>query len=97
MGVSYYAEMGEGAYYQVACLSGPAKGDDPWATIFLELAHSMKDCIGLVADVAERSRAERTDDLGQLYSLWLKTRSPHAARRLAELGVLATAPETEQG
>ncbi|MCB9745914.1 MAG: hypothetical protein H6740_25290 [Alphaproteobacteria bacterium] len=99
VGPAYYEAMGESAYYQVATmgLSGAAvaRSADPWTGVFLELARRMGDCIGLFQDISERDRAEGTQDVVRLYELWLESRSPHAARRLSELGVLAVAPEEE--
>ncbi|MCB9794375.1 MAG: hypothetical protein H6741_16800 [Alphaproteobacteria bacterium] len=99
VGSGYYEAMGESAYYQVASMSvggGVSAGrDDPWTAVFLELARRMRDCVGLLSDISERDRAEGTQDLVRLYELWLSTRSPHAARRLSELGVLAVQPDEQ--
>lgn len=100
VGVRYYVEMGEAAYYQVADLgqTGPfaTSARDPWQATFLELAHRFRACLGLLADIAERDVAEGTQDVMRVYERWLETRSEHAARRLAELGMLSLEPGAEQ-
>lgn len=96
VGVRYYTEMGEAAYFQVADLGHPGlpapNHRDPWQATFLELASRFRECLSLLADIAERDQTEGTHDVLRVYERWLETRSVHAARRLAELGVLALEP-----
>lgn len=97
VGVRYYTEMGEAAYFAVADL-GPtghlaAGHADPWQATFLELAHRFRECLALLSEIAERDQAEGTHDIVRIYERWLETRSVYAARRLAELGVLALDPD----
>ncbi|MCB9761888.1 MAG: hypothetical protein H6739_18815 [Alphaproteobacteria bacterium] len=95
VGVRYYTDMGEAAYARVADLSRSDARDDPWFQVFIELSRRFPECLTLLADVADRDRAEGTHDIVDLYARWLETRSPHAARRLSELGVLAALPAPE--
>mgnify|MGYP000262085315 CR=1 FL=1 len=43
--------------------------------------------VSVLSEVADHDRQERDQDLLRLYELWLTTRSPHAAKRLARLGL----------
>ena len=93
VGRRYYADMGGAAYARVVDLStsGPiskAAEIDPWIRAFIELGLRFDDCVALLSDIADRDRAEGTDDLRQLFQEWQRTGSEHAARRLAELGSL---------
>lgn len=89
VGVDYYRSMGGAAYGRVASLGGPL------AQMFHELAQRFEDCLRLLGDVAEAARAANTRDLIALYERWLANPTPHATRRLAQLGMLDTqgAPE----
>ena len=94
VGLDYYADMGGSAYGQVATVGGGwVVQDDPWRVLFLELAEQFRDCLDLLAEVAEHNLAEGTDDVLALYERWLQTRSPSIERRLRELGMLTDAEE----
>ena len=90
--LDYYADMGGAAYRRVALLGHSGSQRDPWTEIFEELAQRFHDCLVLVSDVADQNRAAGCRNLVELYDHWLRTRSPNAAQRLSELGVLATEP-----
>ena len=92
VGVEYYADMGGAAYNQVAVLGQVGRQEDPWTLLFRELARRFRDCLQVVRDVADQNRSAGCQDLVALYEHWLKTRSNNAARRLGELGVLASEP-----
>lgn len=93
VGLDYYADMGGTAYGQVASLGGGwVVRDDPWMRMFQELAEQFRDCLVLLAEVAERNGADGCDDVVALYERWLTRRSEVLARRLKELGVLSLEP-----
>jgi hypothetical protein len=85
VGLRYYTDMGGSAYHQVAGIT--SRGGAALAGMFQELAHRFEDCVSLIAEVADRDRQDSDQDLLRLYELWLTTRSPHAAKRLARLGL----------
>ncbi|MFT5583453.1 MAG: hypothetical protein ACI9VR_001031 [Cognaticolwellia sp.] len=87
VGLEYYRSMGGAAYGQVANLGG---AKDPFSQMFEELARRFQDCVLLLSDVANAAKVASTADLMALYEEWLKTRSRHAERRLAELGMIQT-------
>jgi hypothetical protein len=90
VGLAYYRSMGGAAYGQVANLGGTK---DPFSEMFAELARRFQDCVLLLTDVANAARAASTADLMSLYEEWLRTRSRHAERRLAELGMIQTSAD----
>ena len=106
VGVSYYLEMGSMAYHRLSRMltgregqligEGGHKGLD---AIFDELAQRYAVCSEILQDVRARLRSQSTDtsDLAVLglYEEWLRTGSPHVARRLQELGIFAS--ESEMG
>ena len=90
VGLDYYRSMGGAAYGQVANLTGAR---DPLSQMFAELAKRFQDCLLLLSDVSNAARAASTGDLMALYEEWLRTRSRHAERRLAELGMIQTSAD----
>ncbi len=90
VGLDYYRSMGGAAYGQVANL-GQAK--DPFSQMFAELAKRFQDCVLLLSDVANAAKVASAADLVGLYEEWLRTRSRHAERRLAELGMFQTSAD----
>lgn len=90
VGLDYYRAMGGAAYGQVANLGG---AKDPFSQMFTELAKRFKDCLLLLADVSGAAKAAGTSDLMALYEEWMRTRSRHAERRLAELGMIQTSAD----
>jgi len=87
VGLSYYTDMGGAAYHQVAGIT-EKRGGEAMAEMFRELARRFEDCVSVLSEVADGDRPESDADLLRLYELWLTTRSPHAERRLARLGLL---------
>lgn len=87
VGLSYYTDMGGAAYHQVAGFT-ERRGGEELSEMFRELARRFEDCVSVLAEVADAERPESDQDLLRLYELWLTTRSPHAERRLARLGLL---------
>jgi len=87
VGLSYYTDMGGAAYHRVAGIT-EQRGGQAMAGMFRELARRFEDCVSLLAEVSDGDRPESDEDLLRLYELWLTTRSPHAERRLARLGLI---------
>lgn len=90
VGLDYYQSMGGAAYGQVASLGGER---DPFSQMFMELAQQFRACLLLLSDVSNAAKVASTADLMALYEEWLKTRSRHAERRLAQLGMIQTLPD----
>ena len=99
VGVNYYLEMGAMAYHRLSrLLAGPEglvigeSGHKSLDAIFEELAHRYSICSEILRDVKACLRAQCSDHSDQallsLYEEWLKTGSPHVARRLQELGFI---------
>lgn len=106
VGVNYYLDMGAMAYHRLSrILAAPEgqvigeSGHKSLDAIFEELAHRYTVCSEVLRDVKACLRAQCSDQSDQallaLYEEWLKTGSPHVARRLNELGFMTV--ESEAG
>ena len=89
--VDYYIDMGEMAYSQLARDRDNDGRDVVGAgAVFSELATKFSRFVEVLMTISRRTTRVRSDrDVVRLYERWLRTRSSWAARRLAEVGVLA--------
>ena len=105
VGVGYYLDMGAMAYARLSHLlsapEGQVVGDTGHKSldaIFDELARRYGVCSEILREVRSLLRSQSSDisDVGvlALYEEWLRTGSPHVARRLQELGIFAASGET---
>ncbi len=83
IGVGYYADMGESAYYRLAGLTRSNWSDEgPLASLFGELARTFRDCLGVLQLVADSDRGDGRFDLARLVERWLSAGDPDADRLL---------------
>jgi hypothetical protein len=104
VGLSYYLDMGSTAYHHLSHLlsvpEGQIVGDSGHKgldAIFSELARRYGVCSEILREVRSMLRSQSSDTSDQavlaLYEEWLRTGSPHVARRLHELGIFPSANE----
>ena len=86
---SYYIAMGGGAYSDLSGLIGMQRQGELFAKLYVDLAQKFSALVGLLNEVAERSRDAGDDErqLVQLYERWLRTRSERLKRLLLDKGM----------
>lgn len=89
VGIDYYVSMGGGAYGRLS--REPLLADRASRRVFGELAEKFIAFVDVLNEVADQARPGSGRDVLALYERWLRSGSPRAARRLAELGI--TVPE----
>src|SRR5262249_29802595 len=88
--VDYYIDLGGTAYGELA--RDATAGIDGVADVFGELAANFGRFVEVLMIVSRKTAcAGGNRDVVRLYERWLRTKSRWAARRLAEIGVLAPA------
>lgn len=85
--IDYYRVIGCSAYDDVAAvLAGHRSG--PWPYLYAELATHFGEFVDVLAEVGDRSRNERPENLLRLYERYLRTGSPRDRDRLVCIGHL---------
>lgn len=85
--VDYYIAMGGNAYGHLSDVMRGSVVTRSYGSVFEELARKFAAFVDVLGEVSEQS--QHTTDAGVLrvYEIWLRTRSPRAARKLASLGI----------
>ena len=92
--VNYAIRMGAGAYATVATLARYRAGVISGAIrpLYLEMSHKFADLVEVLAQIGEKtSLGADSPDLADIYERWARTKGPHLAKRMQELGVLPAA------
>ena len=94
---SYYIAMGGGAYSDLSGIIGMQRQGELFAKLYIELAQKFSALVGLLNEVADRSREASDDEreVLQLYERWIRTRSERLRRLLIEKGMRL--PENDEG
>jgi hypothetical protein len=97
VGVNYYADMGEAAYYRLAGLTRASWNEQgPLSLLFCEMSQAFRDCLAVLKSIGGRDRGQDLNDLVALAQRWLRTRDAQTDRLLLERGALpARTPNTE--
>ncbi len=85
--VDYHIAMGGRAYGSLSDMSRNTARGRALAQVFGELALKFQRLVDALNEVADQARSPSDAETLRLYEIWLKTGSPRARRRLAELGV----------
>ncbi len=85
--VDYHIAMGGRAYGSLSGMSRNTARGRALTQVFEELALKFQRLVDALNDVADQARAPSDAETLRLYEIWLKTGSPRARARLAELGV----------
>lgn len=87
---SYYIAMGGSAYNDLSGLIGMQRQGELFAELYVELAGKFSELVGLLNQIADRSREadDGQQQLMQLYERWLRTRSERLRRLLLDKGML---------
>lgn len=83
---NYYMDMGGGAYLRAARSLTGHGGDNPFVTLFRNMATRFGELVDVINEISERS-FNRSPDILRLYDRFLETGEPRLAKRLATLGV----------
>jgi hypothetical protein len=86
---SYYIAMGGGAYSDLSGLIGMQRQGELFAKLYVELAQKFSALVGLLNEIADRSR-EASDDEREvlaLYERWIRTKSERLRRLLIDKGM----------
>ncbi len=89
--LDYCIAMGGNAYGHLHQTANGSVRDRTLAEIFGELANDFGGFVELLAATTDRAVADNTDII-RLYERWQRTRSPRAARRLAQAGITLDVP-----
>ncbi len=85
VGLGYYADMGESAYYRLAGLTRSNWCEEgPLASLFGDLARTFRDCLVVLQQVADTDRSDTQQDLARMVERWLSGQDPHTERLLIE-------------
>ena len=82
--VDYYISMGGTAYRNAAARIA----DEALKPVYIELSEKFSKYLDVFLEVSHQTTPRKVTDLVQMYDLWLRTRSPRAARALHEAGIL---------
>ncbi|MCM2324170.1 MAG: hypothetical protein NDJ90_12995, partial [Oligoflexia bacterium] len=83
--VDYYIGIGGSAYHQVA---NRTVEENALHAVYEELAAKFARFVEVLADVSDKTTPKTEQDLLRMYELWVRTRSPRAAKALQEAGIL---------
>ena len=89
--VNYAIRMGAGAYASVAALvryrsNTVAKSIHP---MYVEMSHKFAGLVEVLTQVGEQTTlGADSPDLAELYERWSRTKGPHLAKRMQEIGVM---------
>jgi hypothetical protein len=87
--IDYYGDVGRAAYgHLAASLAAPGRGRTTWPGLYAELAQRFDRFVDVLAEVGDRTRSSRGEDLLRLYERCLRTGSPRDRRRLLRRGYL---------
>ena len=87
--VRYYASLGGRAYSHLGQEHRPE--DPAGGSVFDELAARFLQFVGVLSEIAEKTRLRTPDSVLRLYERWAATGSPRAAALLAEQGITPVA------
>ncbi len=87
---SYYIAMGGTAYSDLSGLLRMQRQGELLAKLYVDLARRFSALVGLLNEIADRSRDAGDGDreVVQLYERWVRTRSERVRRQLVEKGVV---------
>jgi hypothetical protein len=84
--IDYYGDVGRAAYASLAESLARQVGERTWTGLYIELSHRFGEFVDVLAEVGDRTRAGRSEDLLRLYERYLRTGSPRDRGRLLRLG-----------
>jgi hypothetical protein len=84
--IDYYGDVGRAAYANLAESLAQQVREKAWPGLYVELAQRFDEFVDVLAEVGDRTRAGRCEDLLRLYERYLKTGSPRDRSRLLRLG-----------
>jgi hypothetical protein len=86
--IDYYGDVGRTAYAQLSDTLAQQLSEDSWPGLYAELAERFGDFVDVLAEVGDRTRSERCEDLLRLYERYVRTGSARDRRRLLRAGQL---------
>jgi hypothetical protein len=86
--IDYYMQIGRTAYGDVASGLSARATAASWTRLYRELAGRFGDFVDVLAEVGDRSRPERSQNLLRVYERYLLTGSERDRRRLIQNGHL---------
>jgi hypothetical protein len=84
--IDYYGDVGRTAYAQLADALAQQLSEDTWPGLYAELAERFGDFVDVLAEVGDRTRVGRSEDLLRLYERYVLTGSTRDRRRLLRAG-----------
>jgi hypothetical protein len=84
--VDYYISMGGNAYRNAA----HRIADEALRPVYLELSEKFAKYLDVFLEVSHQTTPRKETDLVQMVELWLRTKSPRAAKALHEAGIVPT-------
>jgi len=96
--LDYYISMGGGAYSSLSDLIGARAKGEVAAQIYGEMGEQFTGLVGVLTEVADRSRNQASGDAAwlKLYDHWARTGSERAHRLLLEKGLVRVPPDELQ-
>jgi hypothetical protein len=86
VGIDYYRDVGRVAYAQLADSLAQQISERSWPGLYHELAERFGDFVEVLAEVGDRTRSSRSEDLLRLYEHYVRTGSARDRRRLLRAG-----------
>ena len=84
--IDYYGDVGRTAYADLSQSLAQQLRERTWPGLYAELAQRFYEFVDVLAEVGDRTRADRAADLLRLYERYLRTGSSRDRRRLMRLG-----------
>jgi hypothetical protein len=84
--LDYYGDMGRIAYTQLADSLAQQLPERTWPSLYSELADRFGEFVDVLAEVGDRTRTSRSEDLLRLYERYVRTGSARDRRRLLRAG-----------
>jgi len=84
--LDYYGDVGRAAYGNLADSLARQLHEKTWPGLYAELAQRFHEFVDVLAEVGDRTRSGRCEDLLRLYERYLRTGSPRDRRRLQRRG-----------
>jgi hypothetical protein len=84
--IDYYGDVGRTAYAQLADVLEQQLSEKTWPGLYAELAERFGDFVDVLAEVGDRTRVGRSEDLLRLYERYVLTGGERDRRRLLRAG-----------
>jgi len=84
--IDYYGDVGRAAYANLADSLAQQLRENVWPGLYSELAERFNEFVDVLAEVGDRTRFGRSEDLLRLYERYLRTGSPRDRSRLLRRG-----------